>query len=317
MTTWSRIDPHKHPWIGVRSWGSLLPESGGRLPDDLEPISTPLIGRRFRKIGRFIKLALCGAITAVQRSGLTLPKDRTAVVLGTGIGNSIDLAGFTEATLGGPTELFPSPIQFANGTGNAGAFYVAEALGLTGPVLAVSQDDVSFECALLAARDLLQAGDVDFALVGGVDVLFGTDAAQRERMRLPDELSVPLSEGSGWLLLERNGPDSKAALQHLSVGLDDPASALRQTIFVDQGMTALCVSARLEPAADSLRHAHVLAPNVVRLPSRGAWPTEIAGQLCSFLDIADGQIVFQSVSATREGFVGVTSFIPRRRRLSP
>jgi len=290
------------PAVGVRAWGSVLPEPGGRLPEDLEPISSPLLGRRFRKIGRFIKLALCGAARAVQSAGLVPPPDRTAVVFGTGIGNSIDMAGFCEATLGGPTELFPSPIQFANAIGNSGAFYVAEAFQLTGPVIALSQEDVSFECALLAARDLLLSFDADFALVGGADVYFGEEGAQRERMKLPGELQVAFSEGSGWLLLERLGPESKARLEHVFVGEAEPAQALRQA---GGGPCALSVAARLEPRAEELV---AQVPQAVRLPSRGAWPTEHAGQLCRLLDRADGPAVFQSVSATQDGFVGATRF---------
>jgi len=299
------------PAIGVRAWGSVLPAPGERLPEDLEPISSPLVGRRFRKIGRFIKLALCGAATAVKNAaGLALPPERTAVVFGTGIGNSIDMAGFCEATLGGPTELFPSPIQFANAIGNSGAFYVAEAFQLTGPVIALSQDDVSFECALLTARELLWAGDADFVLVGGADVLFGEDAAQRERMKLPQELKVAFSEGSGWLLLERLGPHSVASLEHVSVGSEaDPAEALRRADGSGAPLAAsvLCVAARLEPQAARLVEA---LPGATRLPSRGAWPTEHAGQLCAFLDDRDeeGPKIFQSISATRDGFVGVTRF---------
>ncbi|HEY3445303.1 MAG TPA: beta-ketoacyl synthase N-terminal-like domain-containing protein [Myxococcales bacterium] len=291
------------PAIGVRAWGSVLPEANARLPEDLEPISSPLVGKRFRKIGRFIKLALCGAASAVKSSGLKLPPDRTAVVFGTGIGNSIDMAGFCEATLGGPTDLFPSPIQFANAIGNSGAFYVAEAFQLTGPVIALSQDDVSFECALATARDLLWAGDADFVLVGGADVYFGDDAAQRERMKLPDAVQVAFSEGSGWLLLERRGPDSRAVLEHVFVGDASPAEALRQA--GPRGPGTLSIGARLEPGAAELLQA---VPQAVRAPSRGAWPTEHAGQLCVFLDRKDGPAVFESVSVTCDGFVGVTRF---------
>ncbi|MGC4121691.1 MAG: beta-ketoacyl synthase N-terminal-like domain-containing protein [Myxococcales bacterium] len=289
------------PEIGVRAWGSVLPEANARLPEDLEPISNPLLGRRFRKIGRFIKLALCGAATAVNSSGLKLPPDRTAVVFGTGIGNSIDMAGFCEATLGGPTDAFPSPIQFANAIGNSGAFYVAEAFQLTGPVIALSQEDVSFECALMTARDLLWAGDADFVLAGGADVFFGDDAAQRERMKLPESVRTAFSEGSGWLLLEKHGPDSKARLDHVFVGDGAPLEALRRAGAA--GPSVVSVGARLEPQAADLIHA---LPQAVRWPSRGAWPTEQAGQLCDFLDRKDGPAVFQSVSVTRDGFIGVT-----------
>lgn len=284
------------PEIGIRAWGAVLPEPFGRLPEDLEPLSGPLVGRRFRKIGRFIKLALCGAATAVKRAGLTLPPDRTGVVFGTGIGNAPDMAGFCEATLGGPTEMFPSPIQFANAIGNSGAFYIAEAFQLTGPVLALSQEDVSFECALVAARDMLWAGDVDYALVGGADVWFGDEAAQRQRMNLPEALPVRYSEGSGWVLLERRSADSRALLTGAFVGDAAPEDALARL-----GRAAgVAVAARLEPRAAALVAS---VPGAARVPSRGAWPTEHAGLLCAFLDGA-GPGSLLAVSGTADGFVG-------------
>jgi hypothetical protein len=293
------------PAIGIRSWGAVAPAPGTRLPEDLEPLTGPLVGRRFRKIGRFIKLAMGGAALAVKASGLDkLPADRTGVLFGTGIGNTPDLVGFCEATLGGPTEVIPSAVQFAHSVGNSGAFYVAQAFGLTGPVLATSQDDVSFECALGAARDLLVAGIVDLALVGGADVYFPDDAAQRQRMALPDSIPAALSEGSGWVLLERAAATSRARLGPVFVGDGDPVEALTAHVPEPAAPSVLALSARLSPLSKRLLSA---LPGARLQPSRGAFPTESAVALCAWLDDAGASAAYHSASATKEGFLGLFS----------
>ncbi|MBI5544815.1 MAG: hypothetical protein HY901_13075 [Deltaproteobacteria bacterium] len=297
---------------GIRCWGSVAPAPGGRLPDDLEPISEPLVGRRFRKIGRFIKLALSGAATCVRRSELErLPPERTGVFFGTGIGNTPDLSGFSEAVLGGPTEQVPSPIQFAHSIGNSGAFYVAQAFELSGPVLAISQEDVSFECALLAARDALAFGDVDYALVGGADVYCPDDAAQRQRMGLAPSSAVPLSEGSGWVLLERLAPTSAAVLGEVRVEQEDPRLALQRQCSVAEGgePSALAISARLAEGSPALASA---VPHARLMANRGAFPTESAVALCAFLEeraAAAGGLsdLFHSIGVSRDGFLGLVS----------
>jgi hypothetical protein len=289
--------------IGIRAWGAVTPVPGGRLPENLEPISTPLVGRRFRKIGRFIQLALSGAATTVKVSGLTLPTDRTGVFLGSGIGNTPDLVGFAAAVISN-CETFPSAVQFAHSVGNSGAFYVAQAFELTGPVLALSQEDLSFECALWAARGMLEAGDIDLALVGGVDVLFQDDAAQRRRMGLADDFAPPLSEGTGWLLLERRAPTSRAVLGEVFIGADHPAEALARQVTCCPGPSGLAIASRLSAMADAIAHA---APGSSRLTAPGTFPTETAVALCGYLDDAKAPPIFHSVSATRDGFIGVVS----------
>ena len=288
--------------IGIRAWGAVAPEPGGRLPEDLEPISGPLVGRRFRKIGRFIKLSLSGAALTVKRSGIDkLPPDRTGVFLGSGIGNTPDLVGFAAAVISNG-ESFPSAIQFAHSVGNSGAFYIAQAFELTGPVLAISQEDLSFECALWAARDMLEAGDVDLALVGGADVLFQDDGAQRRRMGLPDDLKVDLSEGAGWVLLERLAATSRASLEAISLGAVDPVEAMARHAGACALPGGLAIATRLSPMADRIVAA---APGTVRRTPPGAFPTEGAVALCDWLDDENGGPVLHAVNATRDGFTGL------------
>lgn len=175
-----------------------------------------LTGKRFRKLGRFMQLALTGAVEAAAKSKLTLPPTRTGVFLATGLGNISDLMTFSHAVFGDPG--YPlSAIQFANSVGNAGAFYIAQTLGLTGPVLAVSQDEVSFEAALLQAVTLIEAGDLEFALVGAVDVAMPNVKDHLARMGIAPDAPLNISEGSAWWVVGRSAADDFATLEAVSL----------------------------------------------------------------------------------------------------
>jgi hypothetical protein len=212
---------------------------------------TALTGKRFRRLGRFMQLALSGAIEAAMKSGLHLPPSRTGVFLGTGLGNISDLMPFTHAVFGDPG-FHVSAIQFANSVGNAGAFYIAQTLSLTGPVLAVSQDEVSFEAALLQATTLLDDGALDFALVGAVDVAMPNVHDHLARMGFAPDAPLKLSEGSAWWLLGRPAASDVGTLEAISmqhesgepgvrgprdfdVGTHYAKSGLYPTLFLQEG----------------------------------------------------------------------------------
>lgn len=283
--------------IGVRGFGHYSSLPGAPLPQDLDP----LLGRRIRKIGRFIKLALAGATAALKQSGLgKLPAERTGVFLGTGLGNLPELIEFSETVLDDDQAL-PSAIQFANSVGNSGAFYIAQTLEVTGPVLAVTQDEVSFEAALLTARALLVSGELDYAMVGGADVFTPDAAAQRTRMGHPADGDLALGEGTGWLLLERLCAQSLARVEHLAVESRRPVEELARGLSAS-GPGALWLGTR--QAAQAPRWLDALPPGTSRLeiPS-GAFPTESALAPAAFL-VAPGPAVLHAVSSTREGHVG-------------
>ncbi len=197
---------------------SLLDTDVGGVPGPkLDARLAELTGRRARRMGRFMQLAVTGAVETVAKSGLTLPGPRTGVFLATGLGNISDLFPFSHAVFGDPG-FHVSAIQFANSVGNAGAFHIAQALSLTGPVLAVSQDEASFEAALLQAVTLLDAGDIDYALVGAVDVVMPKVTDHLARMGLPPDAPLKLGEGSAWWLLGREESGDFAVLEDVTLG---------------------------------------------------------------------------------------------------
>lgn len=244
---------------------------GGIEGSRLDARLAELTGRRARRMGRFMQLAVTGAVEAATASGLKLPAARTGVFLATGLGNISDLMPFSHAVFGDPG-FHVSAIQFANSVGNAGAFHIAQALGLTGPVLAVSQDEVSFEAALLQAVTLLDSGDIELALVGAVDVVMPNVKDHLARMGVPPDAPLKLSEGSAWWLLGHAQSGDFAALEDLALSAGQGPHGVFAARDFDTGM-------------------HYAKSAVV--------PT-------LFLLSAQSGEAFETTSRTREGLTGVT-----------
>lgn len=169
-------------------------------PDDLVQ---KIMGQPLRRAGRFIKLVCCCAMTCLKAvEPEKLKGKKIGIFLATGLGNIDEILPFITQVFkhdGG----FPSPNQFANSVSNAAAFFLARVCEIKGVVLTISEEELSFESALWLAQSYLEAGEIELALVGGCDVFTPTVADYRERMDLtPDNSrSVPMGEGSSWLLL--------------------------------------------------------------------------------------------------------------------
>jgi hypothetical protein len=209
----SYLGPALTPNLDIAWNEAQLPLS----PDDLVQ---KIIGQPLRRAGRFIKLVCCGALTCLK----SVPKEdlqgkKIGIFLATGLGNVDEILPFITQVFkheGG----FPSPNQFANSVSNAAAFFLARICEIKGVVLTISQEELSFESALWLAQSYLECGEIDLALVGGCDVFTPTVADYRERMDLkPDNhRSMPMGEGSSWLLLGKS--NGKKIGNILSVKLD-------------------------------------------------------------------------------------------------
>ncbi|MSP56306.1 MAG: hypothetical protein EXR69_11995 [Myxococcales bacterium] len=203
--------------------------------EDVEARHLATFGRGFRRIGSYVKLAQVGAQACLRSAkerqpALPLqigPRDPDAapapeapnigVYMGTGLGNTEAAVPLGEGIIhaGRP---WCSPMAFAGSVGNAAAFYVARSLGLAGSNVTVSQEQVSFEAALLEATLALRAGLVDLALVGSVDVLDPTRIEEYlARLGVAAAEGGTPAAGSGWVLLgfEGSGP----TLDEVSVGV--------------------------------------------------------------------------------------------------
>ena len=105
-----------------------------------------------RRAGRFIKMVCCGGLACLQKVSLDYLKGKkTGIFLATGLGNVDEIMPFiTEVFKHGGG--FPSPNQFANSVSNAAAFVLARICEVTGTVLTISQEELSFESALWLAQ---------------------------------------------------------------------------------------------------------------------------------------------------------------------
>jgi hypothetical protein len=268
---------------------------GGIPGPELEARINKMSGKRFRRLGRFIQLALCGAVEAVQKAKTTLPPDRTGIFMASGLGNMSDFLPFSHAIFGDPG-FHPSAIQFASSVGNAGAFHIADALGTTAPIIALCQDEVSFEAALLNAVSLIDAGDIDFAVVGSVDMVMPPVADHLARMGYGREEAVAkglkLSEGSAWFVLGKPGPDDVATLEALSLEHVAELKPLLDTL--SDAKVTLCGAAAAALPADRIRDWDV-----------GTLYTHAALAPCLFLS-EEGKPGdrLHVVSRTREGLTG-------------
>jgi hypothetical protein len=187
-------------------------------PDDLV---LKIMGQPLRRAGRFIKLVCCGALNCIKSvPPEELQGEKIGIFLATGLGNVDEIIPFITQVFkhdGG----FPSPNQFANSVSNAAAFFLSKVCEIKGVVLTISQEELSFESALWLAQSYLASGKIDLALVGGCDVFTPTVADYRERMDLKPDNShtMPMGEGSSWLLLGNNGGNKIGDI--LSVTLDN------------------------------------------------------------------------------------------------
>jgi hypothetical protein len=174
-----------------------------KLPLNPDDLVNEIMGQPMRRAGRFIKMVCCGGLACLQKVSLDYLKGKkTGIFLATGLGNVDEIMPFITQVFkhGGG---FPSPNQFANSVSNAAAFVLARICEVTGTVLTISQEELSFESALWLAQSFLESGEIELALIGGCDIFTPTIEEYRERMNLtPDNSRAMLmGEGSSWILL--------------------------------------------------------------------------------------------------------------------
>ena len=143
----------------------------------------------FRRVNRFILLALIGARKCVHERSLAAD---TAVYLTTEHGNLGETAIVLDEIYAARS--LPKPFSFINTMSNTAAFYLAQNLGTRGRNITVSSQRLSFERGLdLLAADFA-AGVETSALIGGVDVASLSGAGGEDR----DGRGWRRADGSGW-----------------------------------------------------------------------------------------------------------------------
>lgn len=149
--------------------------------------------------------ALVAARQAVAQAGLTFSDeeaDRTAVVIGTGIGGASSQDQIAQRLYG---ERNPRvhPMAIVRVMPNAPAAQVSLELRLRGPVFAVASACASSNHAIAQAQMLLQTGAADVALTGGAEacITVGTVKAWEAMRVMADDTCRPFSKGRKGLVL--------------------------------------------------------------------------------------------------------------------
>ena len=172
---------------------------------------------------RFMHLAMLAGTEALNNAGLSalLPQDRTRIgcYLGVGFGG---LATITDSVIqlheGGPSRV--SPFSIPKSINNLGAAWLAMKADLQGPIMAMTNACASGADAIGMGYRQIQAGIVDYMLVGGAEscitplaiAAFGNmralyswqhEAARASRPFDRDREGFVIAEGAGMLVLER------------------------------------------------------------------------------------------------------------------
>lgn len=190
------------PRIRIQAWASVdhpIADDSSTLPA-LRERMTELCRKPFRRVDRFIQLALIGSARCAEAQAI-LPDCGVYLASAHGdIGISQDVIGRVVDQSG-----LPKPLSFVNTVSNAASFYVAQNLDLHGRSCFAISQGFEFEAALRLARFDLEQQRGSQALVGCVDECTLPLAAHRLRLGLPADAA--LAEGSHWLLLSTDsGP---------------------------------------------------------------------------------------------------------------
>lgn len=151
------------------------------------------------------QMALVSAREAVAQSGLSFGAElaeRTAVIIGTGIGGASTQDQMAKRLYG---ERNPRvhPMAIVRVMPNAPASQISLEFGLRGPVFAVASACASSNHALAQALMLLQTGTADVALAGGAEACITVGSVKAwEAMRvMADDTCRPFSLGRRGLVL--------------------------------------------------------------------------------------------------------------------
>ncbi len=183
---------------------------------DLQDIVRALTMHDFRRIGHFSELSVTGSQKALLRITHPVSPD-TGIYFSTGLGEVKKTVSMFEQVLGHEGGLV-SPYSFVNSVSSTTSFYVAKAACIESRNITVSQEELSFEIALILAQTDIDDGTVECALVGGADECSYPRSEHMHRIKLEDRQIM--GEGSGWLYLGKN---SRHAIGELMMVKEIPA----------------------------------------------------------------------------------------------
>jgi hypothetical protein len=150
-------------------------------------------GENFRRVNRFILLALLGARQCIHQHPLAAD---TAIYLTTEHGNLGETADVLDEIYA--SRSLPKPFGFINTMSSTAAFYLAQNLGIRGRNITVSSQHLSFERGLELLKVDFAGGAERSALIGGVD------EASLSRTALEEQTGNGwrMVDGSAWLYVK-------------------------------------------------------------------------------------------------------------------
>ena len=222
----------------------------GDTPSDLRARLKEMTGQNFRRINRFIELALLGALRCRDAASGIAPD--AALYLAC---DSPMLADSVKILQGIQNERRPpSPFEFMNISGNMAGYYVANQLGLNGPQLSLHRNRAGLEAALELL--MLQSAQHRRALIGYVEEGVWPLSEQRARHGLAAD--APLAECSHWFYFDQDCTAPLAVIERIESAVPAPAS---------QGMETPLAFSRYLADADTATLKLGRALTVRRLPT--------------------------------------------------
>ncbi len=242
---------------------------------DADSLFFEVFQNKVRRASRYVKFSNLAALQCLKQIDPTRLKGKNVgLFLGTGLGNTPDTVKFTSEVLH-HYDTVVSPSTFINTVSNAGLFYAARALEMDCTTNVISQETVSFEAALLSAVAMLQTGELDYALVGGADVIEPPYETSKLRIHSKNITAGSLGEGAAYMLLakdELNSQKNIGYLHSVEVGIS------KTPLMSDLSAVNSCYSFGLDQSEPKYDPNYFCYRDLC-----GDYPTGAAFGLCRFL----------------------------------
>lgn len=286
--------------LQIYACGDQVHTATDELPD-LKAMTQDATGKAYRRIGRFIQLALIGAARCAL--GREAPAS-TAVYFASGRGD-------LEVTVDIMTQLFrdaqtPKPLAFVNTVSNAACFYVAQLLNLQSPSNYVCNRYFAFESALRLAQLDVRMGKQRSVLVGSVDAASAPLSDHRRRLHLAPDATV--GEASHWLWLGPKDASRPRLGELIDVRHFDNRDALLQWIAQHSLADARCMLSAGQyidaKTFESIQHTAGFVRSFDYRSDRGHYDSHSGAVIGAFLRAPTSQSRLLHLNADADGRYG-------------
>lgn len=174
-----------------------------------QPLAEPdykstLNPRLLRRMSPILKLGSYCALDALSKAENAIPD---AIIVGTGLGCSTDTLTFLNE-MNTNLDAALSPTAFIRSTHNTVAGQIALLLKNQGYNMTFTQGSLSFESALGDAQMAMESGEIQSALVGGIDELSKELYELLMKLAVVNGSGFPvLGQGSNFFYLEKEGEE--------------------------------------------------------------------------------------------------------------